>query len=234
MTRNATAKASGGPAQAPTPLWPLLTLALGALTACSQPPSGAAAKRPDPAAVSVAAAAKGQQPVGYDVQGLERRLVTLLVKLNSFDDVQPQAVAKAFDLKLRPRAIQPLSMEGVGRLSNGWVFNVWAWQSAPSASPQAPLQLYFYPGGEIDPNLWVDAPCFLDTAGMLSELKAAGYAMTGERSVFPLHSIELSRTTPRAEFTVSVGDYRMLHGPQEGKWCLRKLAVSAQPASLQR
>jgi len=234
MTRNATAKASGGPARTPTPLWPLLTLALGALTACAQPPSGAAAKRADPAAASVAAAAKGQQPVGYDVQGLERRLVALLVRLESFDDVQPRSVAKRFELKLQPRAKQPLSLEGVGKLSNGWVFSVWAWQSEPNAPPQAPLQFFFYPGDDVDPGLWVDPPCFVSTAGMLAQLQAAGYTVLDELSNFPFHSVQLRRTTSTVDITARVGDYQVLSGPLEGARCLRDLTVTVRPASSPR
>lgn len=232
----ATTQIPGGSARLPTrSAWPLLSLALAGLTACAQPPAqpGVTAQEgPAPAATSVNA--QGKQPVGYDVQELQRRLVALLAKLETFDDVQPRAVQTSFGLNLRPRAKQPLSLEGIGQLSNGWVFTAWAWQSEPNAPPQAPLQLFFYPGGEVDPNLWVGAACFLDTAGMLAGLQAAGYAVIGERSNFPLHSIELLRTTPTAEFTVSVGDYRMLRGPLEGTRCLRKLAVTARPAKPQQ
>ncbi|WP_206409492.1 hypothetical protein [Lysobacter enzymogenes] len=215
-------------------LRPLLTLTLAGLTACAQPiaePANPAPESSRAIATSVDAAAKGQQPVGYDVQELERRVVNLLVTLDGFDDVQPRSVAKAFGLKLRPRVKQPLSLEGVGRLSNGWVFDVWAWQSEPDAPPQAPLQVFFYPGGAIDPGLWVDSPCFVDIAGILAQLRAAGYAKTGEFSNFPIHSFELVRTAPKAEFTVRVGDYRMLRGPLEGTRCLSDLTVSARPPS---
>lgn len=234
MTHNATARAPGGPARTRTPLWRLLTLALGVLTACAQPPSGSAAKRPDSAAAPVNAAAKGQQPVGYDVQGLERRLVNLLVRLESFDDVQPRSVAKRFELKLQPRAKQPLSLEGVGKLSNGWVFNVWAWQSEPDAPPQAPLQFFFYPGGDVDPGLWVGAPCFVGTTGMLAQLHAAGYTVLDELSNFPFHSVQLRRTTSKVDITARVGDYQMLRGPLEGTRCLRDLTVTVRPASAPR
>lgn len=228
MTRNATAKASGRPSRTRTPLWPLLTLALGALTACAQPPSGSAAKRHDPAAVD--AAAKGQQSVGYDVQELQRRLVTLLAKLESFDDVQPRAMQKSFGLNLQPKAQQPLSLEGTGKLSNGWVFTVWAWQSKPNEAPWAPLQFYFYPGDDVDVGLWGSDLCFLDAAALLAELQATGYRVTGERSNVPLHSIQLVRTTPKAEFIVSVGDYRPQHAPSETTRCLRDVTVTTGPA----
>ena len=237
MIYEAIAQMPGKSARPPTrSVWPLLTLALAGLTSCAaQPPPApgdTAQEGPAPAATSVNA--KGQQPVGYDVQELQRRLVTVLAKLETFDDVQPRAVRTSFGLNLRPRAKQPLSLEGIGQLSNGWVFTAWAWQSEPNAPPQAPLQFFFYPGADVDPNLWVGAPCFLDTARVLAELKAVGYAVIGERSNFPLHSIELLRTTPKAEFTVSVGDYRMLRGPLEGTRCLRKLAVSARSAKPQQ
>lgn len=172
--------------------------------------------------------------MGYDVRELRRRLVAVLGKLESFDDVQPRSMQKAFGLDLRPRAEQPRSLEGIGKLSNGWVFTVWAWQSEPDEAPWAPLQLFFYPGGDVDLGLWGGDRCFLDTAGLLTELQAAGYTVIGEHSNFPLHSIELLRTTPKAEFTVNMGDYRMLRGPLDGTRCLRKLAVSARPASPQQ
>jgi len=222
MTGNATPKASGRPSRTRTPLWPLLTLALGALTACAQPPSGSAAKRPDPAAGDDAA--KGQQSVGYDVHELQRRLVRLLVELDDFDDVQPHSVAKAFDLKLQPRPAQPRSLEAVGRLSNGWVFNVWAWQSESGVAPPAPLQFFFYPGNAIDPGLWIDPACFVDTTGMLAELRAAGYSATDELNNFPFHSVQYRRTS-KVDVTVRVVDYRMLRGPLEGTRCLRDLIV---------
>lgn len=218
-------------------LRPLLTLALAGLTACAGPPtesSGHATGNSRPVATSVDAAAKGQQPVGYDVQELERRVVNLLVKLDSFDDVQPRSVAKAFGLKLRPRAEQPLSLEGIGKLSNGWVFDVWAWQSEPNAEPQAPLQFFFYPGGAVDPGLWIDPPCFVETAGMLAELHAAGYTATDELSNFPFHSVQLRRTASQVEIMVQVVDYRMLRGPLEGTRCLRDLGVNIGPAPSSR
>lgn len=218
-------------------LRPLLTLALAGLTACAGPPtesSGHATGNSRPVATSVEAAAKGQQPVGYDVRDLERRVVNLLVTLDSFDDVQPRSVAKAFGLKLRPRAKQPLSLEGIGKLSNGWVFSVWAWQSEPNTPPQAPLQFFFYPGDDVDPNLWVAAPCFVDTAGMLAQLHAAGYTVLDELSNFPFHSVQLRRTTSKVDITARVGDYQMLHGPLEGMRCLRDLTVTVRPASSPR
>jgi hypothetical protein len=210
--------------------WPLLTLALGALTACAQPPGEPAPTGPAPAIAAVDAAAKGQQPVGYDVQELQRRLVRLLVELDNFDDVQPRSVAKAFDLKLQPRSAQPRSLEAVGRLSNGWVFNVWAWQSEPNEAPWAPLQFYFYPGGDVDVSLWRRSLCFLDAAALLAELQATGYTVIGERSNVPLHSIQLVKTTSKAEFTVSVGDYRPQHAPAEATRCLRNVTITTGPA----
>ncbi|SDY86396.1 hypothetical protein SAMN04487939_10779 [Lysobacter sp. yr284] len=234
MTRNAIAKTLRGPARLRMTHWPLLTLALGALTACAQPPGEPAPTGSVPSTAAVDAAAKGQQSVGYDVQGLERRLVNLLVRLESFDDVQPRSVAKRFELKLQPRAKQPLSLEGVGKLSNGWVFSVWAWQSEPNAPPQAPLQLFFYPGGDVDPGLWVDPPCFVNTTGMLAQLHAAGYTVLDELSNFPFHSVQLRRTTSKVDIIARVGDYQMLSGPLEDTRCLRDLTVTVRPASSPR
>lgn len=224
MTRNAIAKTLRGPARLRMTHWPLLTLALGALTACAQPPGEPAPTGSAPSTAAVDAAAKGQQSVGYDVQGLQSRLVRLLVELDNFDDVQPRSVAKAFDLKLQPRPAQPRSLEAVGRLSNGWVFNVWAWQSEPGVAPPAPLQFFFYPGDAIDPGLWIDPACFVDTTGMLAELRAAGYAATDELYNFPFHSVQYRRTS-KVDVTVRVVDYRMLRGPLEGTRCLRDLIV---------
>lgn len=213
-------------------LRPLLTLALAGLTACAGPPtesSGHATGNSRPVATSVEAAAKGQQPVGYDVRDLERRVVNLLVTLDSFDDVQPRSVAKAFGLKLRPRAKQPLSLEGIGTLSNGWVFDVWTWQSALDEAPWAPLQLRFYPGSDVDLGLWGGDRCFLDTAGLLTALQAGGYTVIGEHSNFPIHSFQLIRTTSKASFTVEVQDYRPDHAPSESTRCLNKLTVTTRP-----
>lgn len=228
----ATTQIPGGSARLPTRSdWPLLSLALAGLTACAQPPAqpGVTAQEgPAPAATSVNA--QGKQPVGYDVQELQRRLVTVLAKLETFDDVQPRAVQTSFGLNLRPRAKQPLSLEGIGQLSNGWVFTAWAWQSEPNQAPWAPLQLYFYPGGDVDVGLWGNSQCFLDAAVLLAELQAAGYAVIGERSNFPLHSVQLVKTTARAEFTVSVGDYRPQHAPSQATRCLRDVTVTTGPA----
>ncbi len=213
-------------------LRPLLTLTLAGLTACAQPiaePANPAPENSRAIATSVDAAAKGQQPVGYDVQELERRVVNLLVTLDGFEDVQPRSVAKAFGLKLRPRVKQPLSLEGVGRLSNGWVFDVWTWQSELDEAPWAPLQLRFYPGGDVDLGLWAGDRCFLDSAGLLTALQAAGYTVIGEHSNFPIHSFQLMRTTSKASFTVTVEDYRPDHAPSESMRCLNKLTVTTRP-----
>jgi TolA-binding protein len=238
MTRKATAQTPGGSARLPirSP-WPLLSLALAGLTACAQHPAepgSHAQEGPAPVAKSVSTVAKGQQPVGYDVQELQRRLVALLARLERFDDVQPRAVQKALGVNLQPRAKQPLSLEGIGKLSNGWVFTVWAWQSEPNQAPWAPLQLYFYPGGDVDVGLWGSSLCFLDAAVLLAELQAAGYAVTGERSNFPLHSVQLVKTTAKAAFTVSVGDYRPQHAPSEATRCLRDVTVTTGAASSSR
>ncbi|MEH6414663.1 hypothetical protein [Pseudomonas sp. CGJS7] len=200
-------------------------LCLLALGACAQSAS-------DRSKASGPASSTEKQSVGYDVAELQRRLLSKIASLQGYEDIQPEAVQKSLGLKLLPSPTQPLNQEGIGELSNGWVFKTWAWKAEPGTLTE-PLQLFFYPGNEADFNLWLSDRCFVDTAAMIAELQSAGYKATGERLLYPRYSVEMERTTPSAKFIVKLGSYRPQHA-SKSKRCLSEITAAVRPASSTR
>lgn len=75
--------------------------------------------------------------------------------------------------------MQEHATTGIGALSNGWGYQVQAWQFTDTAPPPSPVQFYFFPGSSVDPKWWGGAHCFLDSGALLESLKAQGFAIDG-------------------------------------------------------
>lgn len=211
---------------------PIVLIAFGmALCACAEPSSSTrfpAARTAVPAADQVVSTT---QQVGYDTHELQRRLVDVASGLRTFSDLSPHALQKRLGLNLHSDPKRPLATAGIAALSNGWVYQVRAWQVTDTAPPPGPVQFYFFPGTSVDPKWWGGARCFLDSGALLESLKAQGLAIDGQRHDGGLQTTSLSRSSPTAVFTIVVGDH-LANAVREGSQrCLRKLTLTAKASS---
>lgn len=208
---------------------PIVLIAFGiTLCACAEPSSSTrfpAARTAVPAAAQVVSTT---QQVGYDTLELQRRLVDVASGLRTFSDLSPHALQKRLGLDLPPDPKRPQATAGIGALSNGWVYQVQAWQATDTAPPPGPVQFYFFPGSSVDPKWWGGARCFLDSGVLLEGLKAQGFAVDGQRDDGGLQTTSLSRSSPTAVFTVVVGDHLANPIGEGSRRCLRKLTLTAK------